>query len=240
MAETNIRAPVAELEDLTAKIARMGGLAESQLTDCLEAALRRDSDLAQKVISRDVAIDALEQEVEEDCVRLLALRHPMAGDLRAVVAAMKISIDLERIGDLSKNVSKRTLVLNREEPVKLIQGLGRMGRQALAQLKEVLDAYSLGEPDRAVAVWRRDEEIDELYNSLFREFLTYMMEDPRTIGLCTHLLFIAKNIERIGDHATNIAEIVYFCHKGRHISEARPKGDVTSVMRIESEPGESS
>ncbi|MCP5431762.1 MAG: phosphate signaling complex protein PhoU [Alphaproteobacteria bacterium] len=216
----------------------MGGLCESQLGDSIEAVTRRDSALAQKVIERDAAIDALEQAIEADCVRVLALRQPLAGDLRETVGAMKIAVDLERVGDLAKNVAKRTLVLNREEPVKLTQGLSRMGRQALAQLKEVLDAYSSTSPERALAVWRRDDEIDELYNSLFREFLTYMMEDPRTIGTCTHLLFIAKNLERVGDHATNIAEILYFRHTGRYIKDARPKSDVTSLTRFDFGSGE--
>ena len=227
--------PAQEFESLSARIAQMGGHAESQLTDCIEAIARRDSALATRIIEADKLIDAIEEQIEAQAVRILTTRQPLGPDLRETLASMKIAADLERVGDLAKNVAKRALVLNSEEPVKLTQGLTRMGRQVLAQLKEVLDAYSGRDADRAVLVWRRDEEIDELYNSLFREFLTYMMEDPRTIGLCTHLLFVAKNFERIGDHATNIAEIVYFLLNGSYIADERPKGDRTSVTSFKLE-----
>jgi phosphate transport system protein len=160
----------------------------------------------------------------------------MAVDLRATLAAIKIANELERIGDLAKNIGKRALVLNREPPIRLTQSLARMGRQSLAQLKMVLDAYSDRDAEAARNVWRHDEEIDELYNSLFRELLTYMMEDPRTIGLCTHLLFIAKNIERAGDHATNIAETVYHMVTGTFMRIDRPKADITSTTPIPHDP----
>jgi phosphate transport system protein len=180
-------------------------------------------------------VDRIQQTVEDQALKMLALRQPMAMDLRTTLAALKIANELERIGDLAKNIAKRALVLNREPPIKLAQSLARMGRQALAQLKTVLDAYSDRNAEAAKAVWRQDEEIDELYNSLFRELLTYMMEDPRTIGLCTHLLFIAKNIERAGDHATNIAETVYHMVTGNHLRVERPKADLTSTTPIQHE-----
>ncbi len=221
-----------ELDSLSARIAQMGGLAESQLSDAIEAITRRDSALARRVIEGDARIDALEAEVERLAVACLSECGPKGPQLREVLSAVKIAADLERIGDLAKNVAKRSLVLNREEPVKATYGLTRMGFQALTQLKDVLDAYSSRDTERAVSVWRRDEDIDELYNSLFRELLTYMMEDPRIIGLCTHLLFIAKNLERIGDHATNIAEIIYYLVHGAHLADHRPKGDVTSLTQV--------
>ena len=160
----------------------------------------------------------------------------MAIDLRTTLAALKIANELERIGDLAKNIGKRALVLNREPPIKLAQSLARMGRQAMAQLKAVLDAYSSRNAEAAKAVWRQDEEIDELYNSLFRVLLTYMMEDPRKIGQSTHLLFIAKNFERVGDHATNIAETVHYLVTGTRITDQRPKSDTTSTTTVAYDP----
>lgn len=213
-----------ELEALGAQIARLGGMAEAQVAASLDAVSRRDSSIAERTIASDHRLNDLQDEIESAAVQVLALRQPMGRDLREIVAILKIANDLERIGDLAKNVARRALVLNREEPVKLTRGLGRMGRQTLVQLKDVLDAYAARDVDRAISVRNRDEDIDELYNSLFREFLTYMMEDPRMIGLCTHLLFIAKNIERIGDHATNIAELVYYIKEARPVPDDRPRG----------------
>jgi len=187
-------------------------------------------------IGSDERVDRIQQTVEDQALRLLALRQPMAVDLRTTLAAIKIAYELERVGDLAKNIGKRALVLNREPPIRLTQSLARMGRQSLSQLKAVLDAYSDRDAEAAKSVWRHDEEIDELYNSLFRELLTYMMEDPRTIGLCTHLLFIAKNIERAGDHATNIAETVYHMVTGTYLRLDRPKADLTSTTSISPEP----
>lgn len=227
-----------ELDLLSTDIAQMGGLAEQQLAQAIEAVSRRDSALAQATIDSDARIDELEIQVETNGTRILALRQPMAQDLREVVSAIKISSDLERVGDLSKNIGKRALVLNKEEPVRLTKGLTHMGRMALNQLKDVLDAFSARNAEQALAVWRRDEEIDELYNSLFRELLTYMMEDPRTIGMCTHLLFVAKNLERIGDHATNVAEIVYYLVVGKRLDDERPKSDVTTLTRVNFESEE--
>ncbi|HEY8275813.1 MAG TPA: phosphate signaling complex protein PhoU [Methyloceanibacter sp.] len=222
-----------ELAALNTKIARMGGLAEQVVGQSIEALDRRDPDLAETTIKDDDAIDALEREIEEQAIVMIARRQPMADDLRQVMAALRISSDLERIGDLGKNIGKRALaVVGEQQPKKLMLGLKHMGELALEQLKEVLDAFIERDADRALKVWYKDEEIDAMYNSLFRELLTYMMEDPRNIGLCTHLLFGAKNIERIGDHATNIAETVYFLVHGSAITDQRPKGDNTSMTPV--------
>jgi phosphate transport system protein len=222
-----------ELAALNTKIAKMGGLAEQVVGQSIEALDRRDPDLAETTIKEDEAIDALEREIEEQVITMVARRQPMAYDLRQVMAALRISSDLERIGDLGKNISKRALaVVGEQQPKKLMLGLKHMGELALEQLKEVLDAFIERDADRALKVWYKDEEIDAMYNSLFRELLTYMMEDPRNIGLCTHLLFGAKNIERIGDHATNIAETVYFLVHGSAITDQRPKGDNTSMTPV--------
>jgi len=223
-----------ELDSLAASIAQMGGLTEAQLANAIEAVSRRDSELAERTVQEDRRIDILEHEIESRAVRVIALRQPMASDLREAIASIKISTDLERIGDLAKNIAKRALVIQGdfETPARLIQGIARMGRLAQGQLKLVLDAYSNRDAQAAMEVWRSDEEIDEMYNSVFRELLTYMMEDPRTIGVCTHLLFIAKNIERIGDHATNVAETVRYVVTGEHVSDDRPKGDKTSMTAV--------
>ncbi len=221
------------LDNIGECLARMGGLAEKQLADSIDAIVRRDRTLAEQTVAHDKQIDALEVDIEAQALRLIALRQPMAIDLRETISAIKISSDLERIGDLAKNIAKRAQVVDDTSPGRAMQGLGRMGRQVLNQLKEVLDAYAERDADRALTVWRRDEEIDEMYNSLFRELLTYMMEDPRTISLSTHLLFVAKNLERIGDHSTNIAETIQFLVKGEVLSDNRPKGDTTSTTRLE-------
>ncbi|HXJ03382.1 MAG TPA: phosphate signaling complex protein PhoU [Micropepsaceae bacterium] len=225
-----------QLEMLANAVAQMGGLAEAQFANAIEAVAKRDAKLAESAIGSDERVDRIQQTVEDQALRLLALRQPMAVDLRTTLAAIKIAYELERVGDLAKNIGKRALVLNREPPIRLTQSLARMGRQSLSQLKAVLDAYSDRDAEAAKSVWRHDEEIDELYNSLFRELLTYMMEDPRTIGLCTHLLFIAKNIERAGDHATNIAETVYHMVTGTYLRIDRPKADLTSTTSIQHEP----
>jgi phosphate transport system protein len=232
MSEHTVKAFSEQLEALTRSVAQMGGLAEAQFADAIEAIARRDTALAESAIAGDPRIDQLQQTIEDQALKLLALRQPMAVDLRNTLAAIKIAGELERIGDLAKNIAKRALVLNREPPIRLTQSLARMGRSALNQLKLVLDAYSDRNPQGAEAVWSNDGEIDEIYNSLFRELLTYMMEDPRTIGLCTHLLFVAKNIERSGDHATNIAEVVYHMVTGNHLILERPKADVTSSTTV--------
>ncbi len=215
-----------ELGQLTAEVARMGGLAEAQVIDALDCVTRRDVRMAEQVASRDVKLDVLEQEIERSVLRLIALRQPMANDLRHAVAAMKIASNLERCGDLAKNIAKRSLVLAESEPATpLARSIDRLGRLVAARLKEVLDAYTASDVERAVAVWNRDDEIDSHYESLFRELLTYMMGDPRTITPGAHLLFIAKNLERIGDHATNIAEIIHYEMLGESIGDERPKVD---------------
>jgi phosphate transport system protein len=218
-----------ELTVLNSKIAKMGGLAEKVLGQSFEALERRDPDLAADTIAEDDEIDQLQTEIEEQAVVMIARRQPMAYDLRQIMAALRISTDLERIGDLGKNIAKRAVaVVTEQQPKQLMLGLKHMGELSLRQLKEVLDAFIERDAERALNVWYKDEEIDSMYNSLFRELLTYMMEDPRNIGLCTHLLFGAKNIERVGDHATNIAETVYYLVHGRPITDQRPKGDTTS------------
>ena len=221
-----------DLQEIARLVSEMGGLTEKQIGDSVDALSRQDGPLAQRVISLDSKVDALQREIEEKSVLTIARRQPMAVDLRETLAAIKIASELERIGDLAKNIAKRAIVLNREPPIRLTQSLARMGRQSLAQLKLVLDAYSDRDASAAEAVWKQDGEIDETYNSLFRELLTYMMEDPRTIGLSTHLLFVAKNIERTGDHATNIAEVVYHMVSGGHLATERPKADTTSETRV--------
>jgi len=228
-----VRSYEEELAALNTKIAKMGGLAEQVVGQSIDALERRDPDLAEVTIKEDEVIDALEHEIEEQAIVMIARRQPMAYDLRQIMAALRISADLERIGDLGKNIGKRALaVVGEQQPKKLMLGLKHMGELALEQLKEVLDAFIERDADRALKVWYKDEEIDAMYNSLFRELLTYMMEDPRNIGLCTHLLFGAKNIERIGDHATNIAETVYFLVHGRPITDQRPKSDTTSSTPV--------
>jgi phosphate transport system protein len=210
----------------------MGGLAESQLASAIDSVVQRDSDLAARVVEADTAVDQLERDLDNLAIRLLALRQPMARDLREIVVALKIASDLERICDYAANVAKRSIALSQAPPIQPVYALPRMGRLALLLVKDVIDAYVERDPDKALAVWNRDEELDEMYASIFREFLTYMMEDPRNIGACTHLLFMAKNIERIGDHATNIAENLYYLVHGTPLTQARPKGDNSSIQVV--------
>lgn len=215
-----------ELSQLAAEVARMGGLAEAQVVDAVECIARRDVALAQQVIGRDEKLDALQRDIERKAIRLIALRQPVANDLRRAVGALKLAHSLERTGDLARNIAKRALIVAESEPLSpLTRSIERMGRLVVARMKEVLDAYTTGDLDRALAVWRRDEEVDEHYNSLFRELLTYMMGDPRTIAACTHLLFVGKNLERIGDHATNVAEIIHYEITGEEMIDARPKAE---------------
>lgn len=232
MTEHTVKSFSEQLENLSALVAQMGGLAEAQFASAIEAISRRDNQAAERAVGGDVKIDEIQQEIENRAVKLLALRQPMAVDLRETLAAIKTAAELERIGDLAKNIAKRAIILNREPPIRLTQSLARMGKVAQNQLKQVLDSFSTRNAEEAEAVWNRDGEIDEIYNSLFRELLTYMMEDPRTIGLCTHLLFVAKNIERSGDHCTNIAEVVYHMVRADHLAANRPKADTTSETPI--------
>ncbi|MET0183098.1 MAG: phosphate signaling complex protein PhoU [Caulobacterales bacterium] len=229
MPDHTVKAFTEELEAVAKEVERMGGLAEASVNDAIAAVGRRDSALAQAVIARDPKIDAAQREVERRAVKLFALRQPMAMDLREVLAAWRIASDLERVGDLAKNIGKRALVLNQGDPHSLIKSIERMGKITAAQLRQVLDAYGKKDVRSAVSVWFQDEDIDAHYNSLFRELVTYMMEDPRMIGAGAHLMFIAKNIERIGDHATNIAETVHYLVTGEQIATERPKADTTSL-----------
>ncbi|HEX7199168.1 MAG TPA: phosphate signaling complex protein PhoU [Dongiaceae bacterium] len=219
-----------ELKRLQRGIAEMGSLAEGELQNAVQALVRRNADLGHQIVQDDAQIDELEQNATAQVVRLLALRQPMASDLREIVAALKISSDLERIGDYAANIGKRVVALSQTPPFKLPAALPRMGWLAQQNIRDTLAAYSERNAEKALRAWQADEELDETYSSLFRELLTHMMEDPRNIGSCTHLLFIAKNIERIGDHATNIAETIYFMVVGEPIGTARPKGDSTSYM----------
>ena len=221
-----------ELRRLDNAITEMGGLAETQLASAIEATVKRDSGLAADVVEADGRIDQLEREIEGQALRLLALRQPMAVDLRQIVSALKTASDLERIADYATNVAKRSIVLNQSPPVKPAFSIPRMGRLGQAMIKDVLDAYVERDADKALLVWARDEELDEMYTSLFRELLTYMIEDARNITSCTHLLFMAKNLERIGDHATNIAETLYFMVHGTPLAMARPKRDWTTSTSL--------
>jgi phosphate transport system protein len=219
-----------DITSLKTMLAQMGGLAEEQLDNAISALSKRDVALADQVILRDEKLDALEREIEEKAILTIAKRQPMALDLREIMVAIRVSSDIERIGDLAKNTAKRTHAISEALPRRLSTGLARMGSMAQAQLKDVLDAYARRDDAAAMIVWRSDEDLDALYNSIFRELLTYMMEDPRNISLCTHLLFGAKNLERIGDHTTNIAENIHYLIHGKTISEGRPKKDVTAMM----------
>ncbi|MCY4191821.1 MAG: phosphate signaling complex protein PhoU [Rhodospirillaceae bacterium] len=222
-----------ELTELKSKVSEMGGLAEAQLENALEAMQRRDTEIASRTIEADFRVDNLEQEIDQFVVQLLALRQPMASDLREIIVALKISSDLERIADYATNVAKRTMTLAHSPQVRPAHAIPRMARLALTMINDVLDSYADRDTQKAIAVWHRDEELDEMYTSLFRELLTYMMEDARSISSCTHLLFIAKNIERVGDHATNIAEYVYYLVEGKPLLQSRPKGGENEYERLD-------
>ncbi len=219
-----------ELAELDHGTAEMGGLAEALLRDAFGAMERRDSALAEKAVVCDRAIDAIERKLQDRAVAMIAKRQPMANDLRHIMTVLKIASDLERIGDLAKNIAKRAIAIASENrPRQLIIGLGHMSDLAARQLKDVLDALSAADDAKALAVWHADAGLDALYNSVFRELLTYMMEDPRNIGLCTHLLFCAKNLERIGDHTTNIAENIHYLVTGKVLTDDRPKGEDAGI-----------
>jgi phosphate transport system protein len=228
MAEHTVKAFSEELDAITQEVARMGGLAETAVNDALAAVARRDTEMAQSVIQRDPKIDAAQREVEKRAIKLFALRQPMASDLRVVLTAWRIASELERVGDLAKNIAKRALILNQDEPIQLTRSVERMGKIAAAHLKQVLDAYANKDVQAAINVWNSDDNIDAHYNSLFRELLTYMIEDPRMISSCAHLLFIAKNLERVGDHGTNIAEYIHFLVTGEEIATQRPRAEAES------------
>jgi phosphate transport system protein len=223
-----------ELDNIETIIAEMGGVAEQQLAKAIEALLRRDADLARQVIADDVLLDRMERDLDTQAMTLLALRQPMAEDLRAVIAGLKTASNLERIGDYAKNVAKRSITLMQSDPVDgAPRTISRMADLVRAMISNVLDAYMERDSDKAADVRARDQEVDQLHTSLFRELLTYMMEDPGNIMPCTHLLFIAKNIERMGDHATNIAEYVHFIAHGDIPQDERPKDDQTSQTMVD-------
>jgi phosphate transport system protein len=218
-----------DLQEITRKVAEMGGLVERQISDAVAALAERDLELGERVLAADPAIDALQRDIEEKAVLTIARRQPMAVDLREIVGAMRVCNDLERIGDHAKHIGKRVVALDGDfYPQKLIRGVEHMAELVSVQLKQVLDAYGSRDLQSALAVWKGDEEVDSMCTSLFRELLTYMMEDPRNITFCMHLMFCAKDIERMGDHATNIAETVYYMIEGRPITDQRPKGDPTN------------
>lgn len=236
VAEHIVTAYDEELQRVASTVSQMGGMAEAQLADAIRSLKERDTDLAQEVIFKDDEIDRLEEDINEMCIRVLALRQPMALDLREIVAALKISSDVERIADYATNVAKRSIVLSRTPPVKPLKTIPRMAKITQEMIKNVLDAFLERDSDKAIEVWLRDHDVDDMYTSLFRELLTYMMEDPRNISPCTHLLFVAKNIERIGDHATNIAETIHFLVKGTRLADALPD----DAERHPNMPGEGS
>ena len=225
MSDHTVRAYDAELDFIDRKIAEMGGVAEKMLGDAMEALQRLDVELAKSVVQSDPHLDALQREIEDMAVLTIARRQPMAIDLRQLVGAIHIAGDLERTGDLAKNIAKRAVkVVNDARLPRAMVGLKHMAELAALQLKEVLDAYAQRDAERALAVWKRDAEVDALEDSVFRDLLTFMMEDPRNISFCAHLLFCSKNLERIGDHATNIAEKIHYMKTGGALPLQRPKG----------------
>ena len=227
-----------ELILLNRTLSEMGGLVESQLAQALTAVRDRETEVAEKVIAGDARVDALDLAVQEQTVRLLALRQPMAVDLRVILSSIKIAAALERIADYAKNTAKRSIVLSQTAPpASAVAGIDRLGRLVRTALKDVLDAFAHGDVVKAHDVWERDEEIDQVYTGLFRELLTYMMEDPRMITGCTHLMFMAKNIERAGDHVTNIAELVSFRTTGHGFEEARRKGSAAMYATAKTPTG---
>ncbi len=221
-----------ELEQLNNLVLEMGGRIEIQLSGAIRAMVKRDSDSAEDLIAQDREVDALEERINDLAVRTLALRQPMAGDLRIIVSVIKIAGDLERFGDYAKNIAKRTLVVNQSPPIRATSSIPRMAELVQRMLDGVLKAFVNRDADMAKAVWVQDAEVDESYNSLFRELLTYMMEDPRNISAATHLLFVAKNIERMGDLVTNVAETIHFVAEGERMEQERPKRDMTSLTDV--------
>jgi phosphate transport system protein len=219
-----------DLRQLRSLIGQMGGIAEAQIIGSLDALKKRDVEMAHRIIAADKALDLLESDAEKLAITIIARRAPMADDLREIISALKISALLERIGDYAKNIAKRTTVLASAAPIQPQVIIPEMGKLVARMVKDVLDAYANRDVEKALAVWQQDQTVDEYYNSLFRTLLTYMFENPQQITPSAHVLFIAKNIERIGDHATNIAEIVHFNATGHMIDADRPKGDTTAYV----------
>jgi len=226
-----------DLRELKCMVAEMGGHVEKQLLTAIDALVRNDKEWGEKVVRADATLDALQHSIEEKGIATIATRQPMAIDLREVVGVLRIANDLERIGDLAKNIAKPVAALGSEDmPRQARRGMTHIMSLAIGLLTDALDSFASGDGEKAAAVWSRDNEIDLMYTSLFRELLTYMMEDPGTVAAGVHLVFCAKNIERVGDHATNIAESVYYIVEGRTLSEDRPKADSTSLMRVSPSP----
>ncbi len=221
-----------ELKRLRNLMTEMGGIVETQVALAADAIMNRDATSATRAVEEDPKVDALEREVEKLVIRLLALRQPVADDLRRAVSALKITGDLERIGDYAANVAKRSIVLAQFSLPYSLAGLAHMAQMVQGQLKSIIDALGDNDAEKAVEVWRSDQVVDDIYNALFRELITYMMEDPRNITPCTHLLFIAKNLERIGDHATNVAENLYYAVTGESLPDSRPKGDTSAFAVV--------
>ncbi len=225
MVDHTVRAYDKELDTLERRIAEMGGIAEKMVVDAMDALSQADMTLAHNVVGTDPRLDSLQREIEEQAILTIARRQPMAVDLREIIGAIRVAGDLERVGDLAKNIAKRSLKIGLEARVpRAIIGLKHMNEVATELMKDVLDAYAQRDVERARAVWERDAELDALEDSVFRDLLTHMMEDPRNISFCAHLLFCSKNIERIGDHATNIAETVFYLVTGESLPADRPKG----------------
>lgn len=221
-----------ELERLRDLITEMGGLVESELALAIEAVVRRNEAAATAAVGQDPRVDTLKREVESLAVLLIALRPPTARDLRQIVGVLKMTVDLERIGDYAANVAKRSTVLSQFNLPFSLAAMGNMARLVQQNLKLAIDSLDETDAEKAEQVWRADEEIDDLYTAIFRELITYMMEDPRSITPCTHLLFIAKNLERIGDHATNVAEAVHHTATGEALADSRPKGDTSPFIVV--------
>ncbi len=219
LANHTLSAYDAELNRLTTALSDLGSLVEAMVTDAVRAMGSRDAELARSVVHRDLAANRLQAEIDDDAMRILALRNPMAGDLRRTVGSIRVATDLERIGDLAEGIAKRSLGLSDPHARELVGGVVRMGRAVRAQLAKALDAFLREDPRAALQAWMGDGEIDALYNSILRELLTHMMADPARINACTALLFAAKNLERIGDHASNICEHIYFTSTGAQLIE---------------------
>ncbi len=231
-AEHIVRSYAQELATLRDKITEMGGLVENQVRAAAVAVIQGDSESATQAVEQDPGVDALEREVEAQVIRIIALRQPMAQDLRQVLSSLKVTAALERIGDYAANVAKRSIVLAQFSLPFSLSGIAHMARLVQENLKLVIDAVGDSDPEKALQVWRSDQAVDDTYNAIFRELITYMMEDPRNITPCTHLLFIAKNLERIGDHSTNIAETVYYSALGEALPQTRPKGDSSAYTVV--------
>ncbi len=221
-----------ELQRLRDLMTQMGGLVENQLALATQAVLQKDGAAATRAVEEDPRVDALERDVQQFVIRLLALRQPVANDLRQIVAALRTTGDIERIGDYAANIAKRSIVLAEFNLPHSLSGVANMFRMVQENLKLAIDAIGDLDADKAIQVWRSDDVVDDIYNALFRELITYMMEDPRNITPCAHLLFIAKNLERIGDHATNIAELVHYAATGETLPDERPKGATTAYATV--------